>query len=107
MELPKQTHASGSAHREVTLEQHFVAQLVSNQNYLERAPSDYNRPLALDKTLVLKFLRETQTEEWNKLETQYSKTAEAELFKQLEKALKQRGTLSVLRQGLKLIPNIH
>jgi type I restriction enzyme, R subunit len=106
MELPKQTHFSGSVHKEIMLEQHLVAQLVASQGYLERTPVDYDRALALDKALVLRFVRETQPEEWNKFETQYSTAAEAEFFKQLEKALKQRGTLGVLRQGLKLIPNI-
>jgi type I restriction enzyme R subunit len=41
------------------------------------------------------------------LEAQYASSVEGEFFKQLDKALKARGTLDVLRQGLKLIPNIH
>ena len=43
---------------------------------------------------------------WRKLEAQYTTAAEAEFFKQLEKALKTRGTLDVLRHGIKLIPGI-
>jgi type I restriction enzyme R subunit len=57
--------------------------------------------------LALRFVRETQAHEWQKLEAQYASSVEAEFFKQLDKALKARGTLDVLRQGLKLIPNIH
>ena len=89
------------------LEQHLVSQLVQGQGYIERSPEDYDRALALDKALVLRFMRETQAEEWQKLEAQYASSAEAEFFKQLDKALKARGTLDVLRQGIKLIPSIN
>ena len=51
-------------------------------------------------------MKETQPGEWQKLEAQYTTAAEAEFFKQLEKALKTRGTLDVLRHGIKLIPGI-
>jgi type I restriction enzyme R subunit len=99
-------YAASSAHKEVVLEAHLVAQLVNEQGYEERAPETFDRELALDKELVLRFVRETQPEEWKKVEAQYSGSAEAEFFKQLDKALKDRGTLGVLRSGLKLIPNI-
>jgi type I restriction enzyme R subunit len=59
----------------------------------ERSPEEYDRPLALDKELVLRFVRETQAQEWQKLEAQYASSVEAEFFKQLDKALKARGTL--------------
>lgn len=98
--------SASSAHKEIVLEDHLVAQLVGNQGYIERTPEEFDRDLALDKELVLRFVQETQPEEWQKLEAQYSGSAEAELFKQLEKALKSRGTLDVLRSGIKMIPNI-
>jgi type I restriction enzyme R subunit len=100
------THASHSIHKEVVLEAHLVAQLVNEQGYEERAPETFDRELALDKELVLRFVRETQPEEWKNVEAQYSGSAEAEFFRQLDKSLKDRGTLGVLRSGLKLIPNI-
>ncbi|OJV93798.1 MAG: DEAD/DEAH box helicase [Chloroflexi bacterium 54-19] len=99
-------HYSGSIHKEVVLEDHIVSQLVQNQGYEKRSPNDYNRPLALDKELVVKFIRNTQPEEWQKLEAQYTTAAEAEFIKQLERALKTRSTLDVLRQGFKMIPGI-
>jgi type I restriction enzyme R subunit len=95
-----------NVHKEVVLEDHLVARLVADQGYLERSPEGFDRDLALDKELVLRFVQETQPDEWNKLTGQYTGSAEAEFFKQLEKALKDRGTLDVLRSGLKLIPNI-
>lgn len=97
---------SSSIYKEIVLEQHLADSLVSGQGYLLRTPGDFDRALALDKNLLIRFVRETQPEQWQKLESQYTASAEAELFKQLEKALKARGTLDVLRQGIKLIPGI-
>jgi len=99
-------HNSQTVHRETVLEQHLVDRLVTSQGYVERAPDDYDRATAMDRQLVAKFVQDTQAEEWKKLEEHYTTAAEAEFFKQLEKALKTRSTLDVLRQGIKLIPGI-
>lgn len=99
-------HQAQTAHREIVLEQHLADLLVSQQGYLARLPEDYNQPLAMDRQLVLDFVKATQPEEWLKLEAQYTTAAEAEFFKQLEKALRTRSLLDVLRQGIKLIPGI-
>ena len=95
-----------TVHHEIALEQHLVAQLVAAQGYIARKPDDYDRPLAIDRELVLQFVKETQPGEWRKLEAQYTTAAASEFFKQLEKALKTRGTLDLLRHGIKLIPGI-
>lgn len=99
-------HQASSAHLERVLQQHLVAQLVRGQGYEERAPDDYDRASALDREVVLRFVKATQPDEWAKLEAQYSASAEAEFFKNLEKALKTRSTLDVLRGGIKMIPGI-
>jgi type I restriction enzyme R subunit len=102
------THTSATIHREIVLEEHMVAALVAGQGYTERnADTDYDRATGLDRATVLAFIRSTQPNQWAKLEEQYSTAAEAELFKQLESALKGRSTLDVLRNGIKLIPGIH
>jgi type I restriction enzyme R subunit len=98
--------AEDTVHREEVLEIHLCKALVERQGYRARTPEDFDRVSALDKTLVLDFLKATQAKEWAKLEGQYGASAEAEFFKQLEQALKQRGTLDVLRNGLKLVPNL-
>ncbi|MGY4227831.1 type I restriction enzyme R subunit [Bradyrhizobium sp. USDA 4503] len=99
-------HAAQNVHRELVLEEHLVDHLVAKQGYIGRLPQDYDRGLAMDRELVLRFVKETQRDEWQKLEAQYAAAAETEFFKQLDKALKTRGALDVLRHGLKLIPNI-
>ncbi|MGH8552490.1 MAG: type I restriction endonuclease, partial [Methylococcales bacterium] len=83
-----------------------MAHLVKGQGYERRTPECFDRASALDRDLVLRFVRETQPDEWSKLEAQYSASAEAEFFKNLEKALKSRSTLDVLRSGFKMIPGI-
>jgi len=99
-------HSAGSIHKELVPEQHLVERLVAGQGYVERKPDDYDRTSALDRALVLQFVRATQPNEWTKLEAHYTTAAEDEFFKQLDRALKTRSTLDVLRQGLKLIPGI-
>lgn len=74
--------------------------------YRPRSPEDFDRSSALDKALVLDFIMSTQADEWTKLESQYGASSEAEFFKQVEQGLKQRGTLDVLRNGVKLVPNL-
>src|SRR5690606_28145053 len=85
------SYTPGNVHRETVLEDHLVAQLVRQQGYSERSPDDYDRASALDRELVVRFLRETQPQEWAKLEAHYPGVAETQLFNQLERALKQRG----------------
>lgn len=96
----------GTVHREEVVEVHLCKALVERQGYRARAPENYDRASALDKALVLDFVRTTQAEEWGRLEGHYGGSSEAEFFKQLEQGLKQRGTLEVLRNGLKLVPNL-
>lgn len=95
-----------TVHREEVLEVHLCKALVERQGYRPRRPEDYDRASALDRTLVIEFVKATQPDEWAKLEGHYGPSAEAEFFKQLEQGLKQRGTLDMLRNGLKLVPNL-
>jgi len=101
-----ETRTASTIHKEAVLEEHLVSQLVKEQGYIKRSPENYVRDVALDTGLVLQFVQATQPEEWSKLESQYAASAQDEFIKQLEKALKDRGTLDVLRSGIKLIPNI-
>ncbi|NBC48274.1 MAG: DEAD/DEAH box helicase family protein [Gammaproteobacteria bacterium] len=94
-------------HREQVLQDHLIAQLVTGEGYRQRDPAtDYDRILALDKALLLEFIQQTQPGAWAKLKAHYSASAEDTLFTQLGKALKDRGLLDVLRQGIKVVPGI-
>ncbi len=100
------TYSKQNISHEIVLEDHLADQLVAKQHYLKRKPEDYDKALGMDCELVLQFVKDTQLDEWRKLEGHYAAAAKAEFFKQLEKTLKIRGTLDVLRQGIKLIPGI-
>lgn len=101
------TFSASDIHRERTVQEHLISQLVTGQGYLRRdAKADYDRALAMDRGLVLRFLQETQPDEWAKLVTHYATTAEDTLFTQLTRALRDRGLLDVLRSGLKIVPGI-
>ncbi len=96
-----------NAHKEQVVQDHLIARLVAGQGYeLRDAKADYDRALAMDRALVLRFIQGTQPDEWARLEGHYTTAAEDTFFKQLEKSLKDRGLLDVLRQGIKIVPGI-
>lgn len=102
----KRTYSADTIHREDVVQYHLIDELAKNHGYRQRSSYDYDRAVALDKAILMEFVKTTQTKEWQKLEEQYTTAAETEFFKQLDKALSQRGTLDVLRSGIKLVPNI-
>ena len=69
-----------NAHHEIALEQHLTDQLIAKHGYISRKAEDYDRTLAVDRELVLQFVKDTQPGEWRKLEAQYTTAAEAEFF---------------------------
>ncbi len=106
--MTETSHTTTDIHRESVFEEHIVKCLVSDQGYIERTcATDYDVPLALDKELLVQFLKTTQPDAWQSLEDHYSGSAESELLKRLEQALKNAPTHKVLRDGLKLVPNIN
>ncbi|UWP90192.1 type I restriction endonuclease subunit R [Aliiroseovarius crassostreae] len=101
------THSTADIHQEKVFEEHIVASLTSGLGYIERdCPSHYDVGLALDTELLFRFLRDSQPDAWKVLEDHYSAQAESEVLKRLEKALKDNPTHVVLRNGIKLVPNI-
>lgn len=102
-----ETLSAASLHQERVFEQHIVQTLVYHQDYLERdCATHYDAATALDKELLIRFLKSTQPDAWKTLEDHYSVQAENEVIKRLEKALKEQPTHKVLRDGIKLVPNI-
>jgi type I restriction enzyme, R subunit len=99
--------AGHNLHKEQVVQDHLINRLVEGQGYLRRDPnSHYNRGLAMDRALLLRFVQETQAEEWAKLVAHYAASAEDTFVTQVSKALKDRGLLDVLRQGIKIVPGI-
>lgn len=101
------TVSAQNVHKEKVLQEHLIAGLEHGEGYERRDPKlEYDRALAMDRALVLRFIQNTQPQAWEKLTQHYAASAEEVFFKQLDKALKDRGLLDVLRKGIKIVPGI-
>ncbi len=88
------------AHTENVFELHLVHKLVSDQDYRERLDTDYNKALALDTELVIEFVKSTQPEVWRALENKLGAKCDELLCKEIDRSLKAKGILTVLREGV-------
>ncbi len=87
-----------------TSEKNFEATIEAsllNSGYQRRSSKDYERSLCLIPEDVLNFIQTSQPQEWQKFQTQYGDDANTQLLKQLAEVIKNRGTLEVLRKGIK------
>ena len=69
--------------------------------YHKREPEQYDKQLCLIRQDVLDFIYATQPQEWDKFKKQHGKDAHDRLFQRLAQQIQTRGTLDVLRNGLK------
>ncbi len=103
------TVSANKLHQEYVLQNHIVELLVAGEGYEPRDPvTDYDRALAMDRDLVLRFVQKSQPDAWDRLYRQQKGNAEEYFLKQLERNLniRERGLLDVLRNGITIIPNI-
>lgn len=105
--MTEQLHTKADIHQEKVFEEHIVTCLTQELGYLQRdCAAHYDVALALDTELLFRFLKATQPDAWKAVEGQYSASSEAEVLKRLDKALREQPTHVVLRDGIKLVPNI-
>jgi type I restriction enzyme R subunit len=69
--------------------------------YLKRRSKDYDRHLCLLPDDVIDFLVSTQPKEWQQLRQYYGDEARKRFLKRLAKEIERKGTLEVLRRGIK------
>jgi len=69
--------------------------------YHRRETRDYDRDLCLIPRDVLSFLYATQPQEWERFKKMHGDEARDRLLRRLASQVKQRGTLAVLRKGIK------
>lgn len=69
--------------------------------YRKRKPEDYDRALCLDPGMVIDFIYATQPKEWEKFKKQHGADAKSRLLKRLSSEIHKRGTLDILRKGIK------
>jgi type I restriction enzyme R subunit len=69
--------------------------------YHKRESRDYDRDLCLIARDALSFLYATQPKEWERFKEMHGEEARQRLLRRLASEVKRRGTLSVLRKGIK------
>ena len=68
------TISASNIHKEKVLQDHLIAELANGEGYERRDPmADYDRALAMDRALVLRFVQSSQPEAWEKLTQHYSR----------------------------------
>ena len=85
---------------EEDFEDHIEAHL-NRSRYRSRQPVLYNKDLCLIPGETLRFIRDTQLNEYQRLEIQYKKDTPTKLLNRVSKEIERRGVLDVLRKGVK------
>jgi type I restriction enzyme, R subunit len=89
-----------SAHpTEKKFEDHIEKCLLKT-GYKKAKPEDYDRDLCLIPTEVVAFVRDTQPEQWRKLEQQLKADTGRHLCDRLKKEIDSKGAIEVLRKGI-------
>ena len=86
-------------YQEEDFEDHIEAHL-NLSGYRSRQPAIYNRSLCLIPDETLRFIQETQLNEFQKLERQYREDTPVKLLDRVNKEIERRGVLDVLRKGV-------
>ena len=69
--------------------------------YRRRTSADYDADLCLDPDVAVAFVQATQPREWAKLKKVYGNDARDRFVHRLAGEVERRGTLDVLRKGVK------
>jgi len=87
-------------HTEEAFEQHFTKQLVQVQNYIERSNTNYNQELAIDKELLINFIKKSQPKTWTLMQDKFGSNIEDSFCKEVDRVLKISDISQVLRDGI-------
>ena len=85
---------------EHAFEEYIAGELVAGGGYLRGNPDNFSRDLALDISILLKFIKDTQDVKWEELEEIHGGEVEEKFLKRLNQELDQRGMLDCLRNGV-------
>jgi type I restriction enzyme R subunit len=69
--------------------------------FIKQKPEGYDRELCLDPQMVIAFIYATQPEEWENLKKFHGNEIKDKFLKRLSVEINKRGTLEVLRKGIK------
>lgn len=85
---------------EAAFEEHIEKTLVDVHGYVSRPSEAYDRALAMDPELVLRFLESSQEEKIAKLRAKHGERMEEKLLARIDEEIGKRGILDVLRKGV-------
>lgn len=91
---------SPQSYLEKNFEEHIEEHLL-NSGYHKQFPEGYDKDLCLIPDEVIRFIQSTQPKEYEKLEEQYGIDTPKKLCYRLAQEINQKGTLHVLRKGIK------
>ena len=86
---------------EKSMESHIESYLVKDQLYVRRTSANYDKSLCMDKEKLIGFILSTQPEKWDKLKEQHNERVSEMFLKRVHEEIEKRGTLDVLRRGVK------
>jgi len=88
-------------HTEKAFEAAIEDHLLTSGGYLKADPANFDRQRALDPTVLIPFIQETQPEKWEGLQKIHGADTESVLLDDLSKAMDSQGSLNVIRHGFK------
>ena len=86
-------------HTEETFEEAIEHELLTGGGYIKGSPEDFDREFAIDKKILISFLRTSQPKEWEKLENIHGPNIEANVINRIIKVINNQGCLEVFRKG--------
>ena len=88
-------------YREKAFEAAIEDHLLTRVGYGKADRTNFDRERALDPTVLIPFIRETQPEKWSTLEKLHGVSTETVVLDDLCRAMDTRGALDVIRHGFK------
>ena len=86
---------------EKSMESHIEGCLLNDQLYVRRVSANYDKSLCMDKEKLIGFILSTQPEKWEQLKQQHNERVSEMFLKRVHEEIEKRGTLDVLRRGIK------
>lgn len=88
-------------HTEKAFEDAIEHHLLNVAGYAKTDPTNFDCERALDPTVFIPFVKETQPQVWENLEKLHGTDAEGVVLDDLCRAMNSRGSLAVIRHGFK------
>ena len=96
--LAHNTMAKGT--KEIHFEEHIENYLTTIDKYNSIDAKDYDKDLCLLPKVLIKFIKESQPNQYRALEDQYGSSVDTKITENVAKNISRRKTLEVLRNGI-------